>query len=77
MTCDGPHDRTTPSPLSTSLPPDPWAAFGGLTNVEVFIGMFVVCALAMVCLCSCKRRSEDEDTESLLAPLGALIGLAF
>ena len=76
MTCDSPHDRTTSSPLSTSQPPDPWAAFGGLTNVEVFIGMFVVCALAMVCLCSCKRRSGDDDTESLFQVDGGEINTA-
>ena len=76
VTCTGPHDGTTISPQSTSLPPDPWAAFGGITNVEVFIGMFVVCALAMVCLCSCKRQPED-DTESLFQVDGGEINTAY
>ena len=67
VTCElPPRPNPTPPPTYTSPtpPPDPWSTFGGLTNVEVFIGMFVICALAMVCLCSCKRRAED-DTESL------------
>ena len=79
VTCElPPRPNPTPPPTYTSPtpPPDPWSTFGGLTNVEVFIGMFVICALAMVCLCSCKRRAED-DTESLFQVDGGEDNLAY
>ena len=79
VTCElPPRPNPTPPPTNTSPtpPPDPWSTFGGLTNVEVFIGMFVICALAMVCLCSCKRRAED-DTESLFQVDGGSDNVAY
>ena len=83
MTCDRPPKPTmTPyppitSPYTPSPAPDPWAAFGGLTNVEVFSGIAVICVLAvLVCICSCKRRAED-DTESLFQVDGGEDNVAY
>ena len=65
------------SPYTPSPAPDPWAAFGGLTNVEVFSGIAVICVLAvLVCICSCKRRAE-EDTESLFQVDGGEDNVAY
>ena len=48
------------NPPTTTSPPDPWDAFGGLSNVEIFLGLVVLATMVLVCLCSCRRQAEDE-----------------